>query len=54
MKARNYMKDLDGSHGNVLSHHTTIKDLKQYYADKMSDNKEVEEFLKNVTSDKDG
>lgn len=47
------MKDMVGGHGNVMSHHKTIKDLEQYYR-LMGDNKDVEKFLKNVTSDKEG
>lgn len=44
-----------GGTGNVLSHHKTIKDLEQYYSGMgMGDNKEVKEFLKHVTDDKDG
>lgn len=40
--------------GNVLSHHKTIKDLEQYYSSTMADNKDVKNFLKNITSDKEG
>lgn len=54
MKTRNYMMDMVGGQGNVMSHHKTIKDLEQYYKSVMGDNKEVQEFLKNVTSDKEG
>lgn len=54
MKTRNYMMDMVGGQGNVMSHHKTIKDLEQYYKSTMGDNKEVQEFLKNVTSDKEG
>lgn len=39
--------------GNVMSHHKTIKDLEQYYS-KVGDNKDVKNFLKNITSDKEG
>lgn len=53
METRAYMKDMVGGHGNVMSHHKTIKDLEQYYRS-MGDNKDVEKFLKNVTSDKEG
>lgn len=53
MRTRQYMMDLAGGTGNVLSHHKTIKDLEQYYTS-LGDNKNVKEFLKNVTSDKDG
>lgn len=53
MRARKYMEDLVGGQGNVLTHHKTIEDLEKYYAS-LGDNKNVKEFLKNVTSDKDG
>lgn len=43
-----------GGQGNVMSHHKTIKDLEQYYISTMGDNKDVKEFLKNITSDKEG
>lgn len=36
-----------------MSHHKTIKDLEQYYS-KVGDNKDVKNFLKNITSDKEG
>lgn len=54
MHTRQYMMEMVGGHGNVMSHHKTIKDLEQYYKGAMGDNKEVQEFLKNVTSDKEG
>ncbi|XP_065363706.1 proline dehydrogenase 1, mitochondrial isoform X2 [Calliphora vicina] len=54
MRTRKYMEDLVGGQGNVLTHHKTIKDLEKYYASLGSDNKNVQEFLKNVTSDKEG
>ncbi|XP_037943937.1 proline dehydrogenase 1, mitochondrial isoform X2 [Teleopsis dalmanni] len=53
MRTRKYMEDLVGGQGNVLTHHKTIKDLEKYYAS-LGDNKNVKEFLKNVTSDKEG
>ncbi|XP_037915261.1 proline dehydrogenase 1, mitochondrial isoform X2 [Hermetia illucens] len=53
MQTRKYMEELVGGHGNVLTHHKTIKDLEKYYSN-MGDNKDVKEFLKNVTSDKEG
>lgn len=40
--------------GNVMSHHKTIKDLEQYYARTMGDDKDVKNFLENITSDKEG
>lgn len=45
--------EISGGQGNVMNHHKTIKDMEQYYS-KMGDNKDVKEFLKNITSDKDG
>lgn len=55
MQTRQYMLELCGGTGNVLTHHKTIKDLEQYYSGMgMADNKEVKEFLRNVTTDKDG
>ncbi|GAB0099273.1 Proline dehydrogenase [Sergentomyia squamirostris] len=53
MRARHYMLELCGGTGNVLTHHKTIKDLEQYYSG-ISDNKDVKEFLKNMTTDKEG
>ncbi|KAM7346725.1 proline dehydrogenase slgA isoform 1-T1 [Cochliomyia hominivorax] len=53
MRTRKYMEDMVGGQGNVLTHHKTIKDLEKYYAS-LGDNKNVKEFLKNVTSDKEG
>ncbi|XP_017470024.1 PREDICTED: proline dehydrogenase 1, mitochondrial isoform X1 [Rhagoletis zephyria] len=53
MRTRKYMEDLVGGQGNVLSHHKTINDLEKYYSS-LGDNKNVQDFLKNVTSDKEG
>ncbi|KAH8244112.1 hypothetical protein KR038_007871 [Drosophila bunnanda] len=53
MRTRKYMEAMVGGEGNVLTHHKTIKDLEKYYAS-LGDNKNVKEFLKNVTSDKEG
>lgn len=53
LRTRQYMMDMVGGKGNVMSHHKTIKDLEQYYSS-VSDNKDVKEFLKNITSDKEG
>ncbi|XP_017869947.1 PREDICTED: proline dehydrogenase 1, mitochondrial isoform X3 [Drosophila arizonae] len=53
MRTRKYMEALVGGQGNVLTHHKTIKDLEKYYAS-VGDNKDVQQFLKNVTSDKEG
>lgn len=53
MHTRQYMMDMVGGHGNVMSHHKTIKDLEQYY-NQVGDKQEVKKFLKNITSDKEG
>ncbi|XP_059611661.1 proline dehydrogenase 1, mitochondrial isoform X2 [Phlebotomus argentipes] len=53
MRARQYMLELCGGAGNVLTHHKTIKDLEQYYGG-ISDKKEIKEFLQNMTTDKEG
>uniref|UniRef100_A0A4Y0BKW6 Proline dehydrogenase n=1 Tax=Anopheles funestus TaxID=62324 RepID=A0A4Y0BKW6_ANOFN len=53
MQARRYMMDLAGSTGNILTHHKTIQDLERYLGN-VADKAEVKEFLKKVTSDKDG
>ncbi|KAH8420011.1 hypothetical protein KR009_004798 [Drosophila setifemur] len=53
MRTRKYMEAMVGGQGNVLTHHKTIKDLEHYYAS-LGDNKNVKDFLKNVTSDKEG
>jgi proline dehydrogenase len=47
------MMEIAGGTGNVLTHHKTIKDLEKYYGS-MIDNKDVKEFLKKVTTDKEG
>ncbi|CRL01955.1 CLUMA_CG015342, isoform A [Clunio marinus] len=52
-KTRQYMMDIAGGTGNVLTHHKTIKDLEKYFGT-MGDNKDVKEFLKKVTTDKEG
>lgn len=52
-KTRQYMMEIAGGTGNVLTHHKTIKDLEHYFGS-MGDNKDVKEFLKKVTTDKEG
>lgn len=52
-KTRQYMMEIAGGTGNVLTHHKTIKDLETYFGS-MGQNKEVKEFLKKVTQDKEG
>ncbi|XP_055637561.1 proline dehydrogenase 1, mitochondrial isoform X2 [Toxorhynchites rutilus septentrionalis] len=53
MQARNYMMELAGDTGNVMTHHKTIQDLERYLSN-VADKKEVKQFLEKVTSDKDG
>lgn len=52
-KTRQYMMDIAGGTGNVLTHHKTIKDMEQYFSS-MGDNKDVKKFLKQMTTDKEG
>lgn len=52
-KTRHYMMDIAGGTGNVLTHHKTIKDLEHYFGS-VGDNKDVKEFLKRMTTDKEG
>lgn len=47
------MMEMVGGQGNVMTHHKTIQDIEQYYG-KMGDNKDVKDFIKNMTSDKEG
>lgn len=53
MRTRQYMIDIAGGTGNVLTHHKTIQDLEKYFGG-MVDNKDVKEFLKKVISDTEG
>jgi proline dehydrogenase len=53
MQTRKYMEEIAGGTGNVLTHHKTIKDLEKYLGG-MSEKQDVKDFLKKVTSDKDG
>ncbi|XP_039751751.1 proline dehydrogenase 1, mitochondrial [Pararge aegeria] len=53
MRARSYMHQIAGGTGNVLTHHKTIEDLQRYLGD-LSSKPEVQEFMKKVTSDKEG
>lgn len=53
MRTRQYMNDIAGGTGNVLTHHKTIQDLEKYFGG-MADNKDVKEFLQKVISDKQG
>ncbi|XP_072934666.1 proline dehydrogenase 1, mitochondrial isoform X1 [Epargyreus clarus] len=53
MRARNYMQQIAGGTGNVLTHHKTIEDFQRYFGDH-STKPEVQEFMKKITSDKEG
>uniref|UniRef100_T1GRH8 Proline dehydrogenase n=1 Tax=Megaselia scalaris TaxID=36166 RepID=T1GRH8_MEGSC len=55
MKAREYIDSMaGGNHKNVLLHHKTIEEMERYYKDKVGEQQDVKEFLKQVTSDKEG
>ncbi|XP_011564591.2 proline dehydrogenase 1, mitochondrial [Plutella xylostella] len=53
MRARSYMQQMVGGTGNVLTHHKTIEDLQRYFGDHSS-KPEVQAFMKQITSDKEG
>ncbi|XP_059048557.1 proline dehydrogenase 1, mitochondrial-like isoform X1 [Achroia grisella] len=53
MRARNYMQQIGGGTGNVLTHHKTIEDFQRYFGNH-STKPEVQEFMKKITSDKEG
>lgn len=53
MRARNYMQQIAGGTGNVLTHHKTIEDLQRYFGDNSS-KPDVQEFMKKITADKEG
>ncbi|XP_028157106.1 proline dehydrogenase 1, mitochondrial isoform X2 [Ostrinia furnacalis] len=53
MRARNYMQQIAGGTGNVLTHHKTIEDLQRYFGDNSS-KPEVQAFMRSITSDKEG
>ncbi|KAJ0172911.1 hypothetical protein K1T71_011087 [Dendrolimus kikuchii] len=53
MRARNYMQQIAGGTGNVLTHHKTIEDFQRYFGDHSS-KPQVQEFMKKITSDKEG
>jgi proline dehydrogenase len=52
-KTRQYMMEIAGGTGNVLTHHKTIKDLEHYFGS-MGQNKDVKTFLERMTTDKEG
>ncbi|XP_013167757.1 PREDICTED: proline dehydrogenase 1, mitochondrial isoform X2 [Papilio xuthus] len=53
MRARNYMQQIAGGTGNVLTHHKTIEDFQRYFGDH-GNKPEVQEFMRKITSDKEG
>ncbi|CAK1541464.1 unnamed protein product [Leptosia nina] len=53
MRARNYMQQIAGGTGNVLTHHKTIEDFQRYLGEH-STKPEVQDFMKKITSDKEG
>ncbi|CAH0758844.1 unnamed protein product [Diatraea saccharalis] len=53
MRARSYMQQIAGGTGNVLTHHKTIEDLQRYFGENTS-KPEVQDFMKKITSDKEG
>nr|CAH7756082.1 unnamed protein product [Callosobruchus chinensis] len=53
MRARQYMTEIVGGEGNVLSHHISPEDLEKKF-EKISDKESLRKFLKQVTYDKHG
>uniref|UniRef100_A0A336MZD8 Proline dehydrogenase n=1 Tax=Culicoides sonorensis TaxID=179676 RepID=A0A336MZD8_CULSO len=53
MRTRQYMNDIAGGTGNVLTHHKTIQDLEKYFGG-VAETKNVKEFLQKVIADKQG
>ncbi|XP_049878901.1 proline dehydrogenase 1, mitochondrial isoform X2 [Pectinophora gossypiella] len=53
MRARNYMQQVGGGTGNVLTHHKTIEDFQRYFGEHKN-KPEVQEFMKQITSDNRG
>ncbi|KAJ0172912.1 hypothetical protein K1T71_011088 [Dendrolimus kikuchii] len=53
IRARNYMMEIAGGTGNVLTHHKTLEDFQRYFGDHSS-KPEVQQFLKKITTDKTG
>lgn len=53
MRARQYMTEIVGGEGNVLSHHMKHEDLEAKF-DKIKDKESLRKFLKQVTYDKQG
>lgn len=53
MRARQYMTEIVGGEGNVLSHHVKVEDLEHKF-EKIQDKESLKKFLKQVTYDKHG
>lgn len=53
MRTRQFMAEIVGGEGNVLSHHLKPEDLEAKF-DKIQDKESVRKFLKQVTYDKEG
>lgn len=53
MRTRQFMAEIVGGEGNVLSHHLKPEDLEAKF-DKIQDKESVKKFLKQVTYDKEG
>ncbi|XP_057669835.1 proline dehydrogenase 1, mitochondrial [Diorhabda carinulata] len=53
MRARQYMTEIVGGEGNVLSHHLKVEDLENKF-EKIQDKESLKKFLTQVTSDKHG
>lgn len=55
MKARTYIIEMSGGKNhNINQHHKTIEEMERYYKDKVGDQPDVKDFLKQITSDKEG
>ncbi|XP_026314599.1 proline dehydrogenase 1, mitochondrial isoform X2 [Hyposmocoma kahamanoa] len=53
MRARNYMQQMSGGKGNVMTQKKTIDDFNRYFGDNKN-KPEVQEFLKKITTDSKG
>lgn len=53
MRARNYMKQMSGGQGNVMTQKKTIDDFNRYFGDNKN-KPEVQTFLKKITTDSKG
>lgn len=53
MRTRQYMTEIVGGEGNVLSHHTKPEELESKF-EKIQDKESLRKFLTQVTYDKEG